>query len=361
MQLFLLLKRQDWVLNGMVILLGIASITTLASAAPDLVGRQVIWFIAALFFIVAVSLIDVRPLINYRWIILGVYCISLLLLAVTLILAPPVRGVRGWLSLGEFRFQTSELAKIVFLIVLAYFFAHRHTHIAHISSIVASFLYTVLPASIVLLEPDWGSASIFFAVWIGFLFLSGLRMRHLLIGLGVLLCIGFLSWQFFLAGYQKERIVGFFRPEYDPLGVNYNVIQAKIAIGSAGWWGKGFQQGTQVRLGFLPEAENDFAFAAFVEEWGIMGGMVLIGAFVTLLIRLLKIGWTARDNFGSFICLGATLMLLIEFFLNVGSNIGLVPVVGITFPFFSYGGSSIISKALIVGIVQSVRTHTSFS
>lgn len=353
-------RRHDWLLNGAILFFACASVLTIWSVRPELGPRQLVWFIVSILAILVFSLIDVRPFMNYRWILFGLYFSSLLLLIFTVFFTSPVRGVRGWLQFGSFQFQTSELAKIVLLLLLAYFFARRHVSIAHPGIIFASFFYMALPVSFVLLEPDWGSAVVFAALWVGFLLVSGLRARHLIIGLVALLVVAGTSWQFFLAPYQKERIIGFVQPEYDPLGVNYSTIQAKIAIGSAGWWGKGVGQGTQAQLGFLPEPATDFIFATFIEEWGMVGGFLLMGVFILLLARIVRIGWHARDNFGAFVCLGTVLVFLIEFFLNVGSNLGLVPVVGVTFPLFSYGGSSLLTKAVLLGIIQSVRTRSSF-
>ncbi len=161
-------------------------------------------------------------------------------------------------------------------------------------------------------------------------------------------------WQVILKDYQKAMISGFFFPGRDPLGVNYNVIQAKIAIGSAGLFGKGFSQGTQVQLGFLPEAQTDFIFAALIEEWGLLIGIIFVIIFVFLILKIIKIGLEADNNFNRFICLGAAILFNVQFIFNVGSNLGLTPVIGMTFPFLSYGGSSLLTNLILVGIIQSI-------
>ena len=260
--------------------------------------------------------------------------------------------------IGSLRVQTSEFAKVALIILLAHFFARRHFGMGRIANIFKSFIYFVLPTFLVLLQPDWGSAFIFLGIWIGFLLMSGVRPRHLAIGFFLFAAFAAVSWTTLLASYQKERIVGFFQPSYDPLGVNYSVIQSRIAIGSGGLWGKGFGQGTQLQLGFLPEPATDFIFAAFVEEWGLMGGLFLIGAFTLLVARVIRIGLLAPNNFSRFLCLGTALVFALHFFLNVGSNVGLVPVVGVPFPFLSYGGSSILTKAMLIGIIQSNSLRT---
>ena len=166
-------------------------------------------------------------------------------------------------------------------------------------------------------------------------------------------------WYSVLQPYQKERIGGFFFPERDPLGINYNVIQSKIAIGSAGWFGKGFGQGSQAQLGFLPEAETDFIFSATTEEWGLLMGMALTLVFVLIIFRIIKTGFGADNNFSRFICLGVVALLSIQFIFNIGSNLGLTPVVGVTFPFVSYGGSSLLTNFIMLGIIQSIYLRRS--
>jgi rod shape determining protein RodA len=184
--------------------------------------------------------------------------------------------------------------------------------------------------------------------------LSGLRLRHLLAFVAIFLVVGFLGWNYFLAPYQKERVVGLFDPTHDPLGVNYNIIQSKIAIGSAGFWGKGYKQGTQTQLGFLPEANSDFVFAAFVEEWGMAGGLVIIGSFLYLIFSILKIGILATANFEKFFCLGTATVMSLHFAINTASAIGFFPVVGIPFPFLSYGGSNLLTNFFLISIVHSI-------
>jgi rod shape determining protein RodA len=362
--IFTYLRSHDLLLNtGILVLVG-AGFLILSSIAPHLMWLQLMWVSVGFLFILGFSLLDWRTLVNYRWMILGIYFGSLGLLVLNLIciepffcLAPVIRGTRGWLVLGPIRIQTAELAKVAFLVLLAYFFAKRHVGIAHFGTIARSFFYLALPAFLILQQPDMGSAIVLFGIWAGFLLVSGIRLRHLAVGTVIIILVSVVGWGF-LAGYQQDRIVGFFNPDFDPLGVNYNVIQSKIAIGSAGFFGKGFGQGTQVQLGFLPEAPTDFIFAAFIEEWGLLGGMLVLVAFVLILLRIVSIGLRAENNFFRFICMGAVIMFLIQFALNAGSALGILPVVGVTFPFFSYGGSSLLTNALLVGIIQSIAIRS---
>ncbi len=347
------LKYQDWFLNAAIILLALCSLLIIFSAAPSLFWQQTVWFAIAFTIIFLFSKLNWRIIVNYRWIIFGFYFFTVLLLLTTLFLAPVIRQSRSWLVLGSSQFQPSELAKVSLIILLSYFFAKRHIGIAHFRNIAISFLYAVIPAFIVFRQPDWGSALVLVGLWVGFLLVSGIRWRHLAIGVIILIIFAVLSWNFLLKDYQKERIVGFLQPSHDPLGVNYNVIQAKIAIGSSGFFGKGFRQGTQTQLKFLPESNSDFIFAAFTEEWGLVGGLMIVLLFMMVIMRIVKIGLKSENNFSKLICLSTAILFLLEFSLNVGSNLGFSPVVGVTFPFFSYGGSSLLTKALLISIIQN--------
>lgn len=349
-----LLKHQDWYLNGAILFLAAASLVMLASISQNFFWPQLLWYILAFGCIVFFSLIDWRPLLNYHWVILGIFSVSVLLLLITLIVAPSIRGARSWLVVGPLRVQTAELAKFALIIILAAFFAKRHMAIAYVKNILFSFLYFFAPAALVLLQPDLGSVLVIFVVWFGFLLISGIRWRHLFAGLiigAIALSVG---WNYFLQDYQKERIAALFNPDYDPLGINYGVIQSKIAIGSAGFWGKGLGQGTQVQLGFLPEAQGDFIFAALIEEWGLLGGFLVLAALGLVIARIINAGMFCDNNFSKLLCLGTAVMLLAQMVFNVGSAIGLLPVVGLSFPFLSYGGSNLIVNAMLVGIIQSI-------
>lgn len=349
-----ILNRYDWFLNGAILVLAAASLLAIASVSLRLFFLQALWFAVAACIIFFLVQIDFRTVANYRWMIFSCYVGGLLLLVATLLFAPIINQSRSWLALGPFRLQPSEFMKVALILLAAYFFARKHVGIAHVQNLFVSFFYFFVPTAIILIQPDWGSALVIVALWVGFLLVSGIRWRHLGIGLVVAAILGILSWQFFLQPYQKERIVGFFNPNYDPLGINYSVIQSQIAIGSAGFFGKGFHQGTQTQLGYLPEPTNDFVFAAFVEEWGFLGGAVVLAAFLFLIMRIIRIGLASADPFSQFVCLGSAILFLTEFVFNIGSNLALLPVVGITFPFLSYGGSSLLTKAVLIGIIQSI-------
>lgn len=354
------LKRLDFGIILPILILAVASLTMIASVAPRLFTAQLMWFGISMFVALALAVLDIRLLANHRAAVHAPYVFAIILLAFTALFAPTIRGARSWLVIGPAQFQASEFAKVALIILLSYFFAKRHIGIAHISNIIISFLYLAIPAAFVLRQPDLGSALIMGGIWVGYLFASGIKPRHVGIGL-VIAIVGFaVAWNGFLKDYQKERIIGLFAPERDPLGVNYNVIQSKIAVGSGGWLGKGFRQGTQVQLGFLPEAQTDFIFAALTEEWGLAGAIVVSAAFLSLILRIIFVALQSSDNFSQLLCLGAAILFIIHFAVNVGSNVGLLPVIGVSFPFLSYGGSNLLANFMLIGIIQSIAARKSF-
>lgn len=353
-------KRLDWLLNFGIGFLFLAGLVSLYSTKPQLFWWQLLWGVLGFGIIVLVANFDWRPFVNYQWFVGGVYLLSVLLLIVTYFVASPIRGVRAWLPFGPLNIQTSELAKFTLILLYSYFFAKGHISIVRLKTIGASFIYFLIPAVLVLIQPDLGTALILFGLWFGYLLVSGLPWRQIFLAVLAFIVAGAAFWFYGLEDYQKDRILGLFNPSRDPLGINYSVIQSKIAIGSAGFLGKGFRQGTQVQLGFLPEAQTDFIFAALIEEFGVVAGVAVVGAFLLVLFEIMRIGLGADNNFSKFICLGTVIIFLIHFILNLGSNLGLAPVVGVPFPFLSYGGSNLLTNALLIGMIQSIFIHRSF-
>jgi rod shape determining protein RodA len=350
----ILRDRLDWGLIAASLVLIVIGLIAIASGDKELFARQLIWVFAALALIFGLAFLNLRAALSYRWVILAIYLVLLTLLIATYFLAPAIHGAKSWILVGPLRAQPSEFMKIALVVLLSSFFAVRHVAIAQIGVIIASFVYFLIPAIFVILQPDLGTALILFSIWFSYLIFSGLPIRYIV---GVLLLFAILgvgAWEFGLADYQKARILALFQPETDPLGVNYSVAQSKIAIGSGGIFGKGFGQGTQVQLGFLPAAQTDFVFAAFTEEWGLMGGTVLIGAFLFLIYRIVRLGLSAESNFPRFICLGTAAILLSHLVVNLGSSLGILPVIGVGLPFVSYGGSNLLTVSALLGIIQSV-------
>ena len=346
------LRQYDWWLLGAIGFLLFASCITLLSIAPDLFYKQLIWIVFALITIFTLPMLNLKAILSYRWVILGLYILSLVSLVGVSIVGTRIAGAKSWILLGGFQVQPSEFLKIALIILFSAFFASRHVSIKRYSTIIASFVYFIIPAALVLAQPDLGTVLVIFGIWFGYLLVSEIPFRYVLAMFAALAVVILLAWNFGLQTYQKERIIGLFKPDYDPLGINYSVIQSKIAIGSAGFFGKGFGQGTQSQLGFLTAKGTDFAFAAFVEEWGLLGAFILLSAFFFMIYRILRIGMQSDNNFFKFICLGTTIMMLIHFAINLGSELGLLPVVGVSFPFLSYGGSNLLTLAILMGIIQ---------
>lgn len=353
-------KKQDWILNFAILFLALASLLSLLSAAKNLFYLQLAWFAIGFAALFLAFRVDWRTLMNYPRFIHACYGVSILLLILTYIFAPTIRGIRGWLVIGPLQFQAAELAKLALIIVFSSFWAKAHIGVARFQNLGISLLYFSIPALLVILQPDLGSVLILFAIWFGFLLVSGIRWGHLITAFIIFAVGGILLWTSFLADYQKERVLGLFYPERDPLGINYSVIQSKIAVGSAGFFGKGFGQGTQTQLGFLPEAQTDFILAAFTEEWGLLGGLLVIAAFLTLIVRIIKIGLASPNNFSKLICLGSVIMFTAHFVLNSGSSLGFLPVVGVPFPFLSYGGSNLLISFILIGMVQGIAARSKF-
>lgn len=347
------MRNYDWPLLFAVGFIALAGVINILSVQPDLFARQIAWVLLGAVALFGLPMLNLKPLFSYRWAILGIYLGALALLFSAYLFAPTIANTKSWLVFGGFNLQPSEFMKIALIILFSSFFASKHVAIKRVGIVIASFVYFAIPAGLVLLQPDLGTVIILFIIWFGYLLLSEIPFKNVMVMLLLFATVAVLAWSFGLQGYQKERIIGLFNPDYDPLGVNYSVIQSKIAVGSAGLFGKGFGQGTQAQLGFLPEKGNDFAFAAFVEEWGLLGGVALVGAFVFMIYRILLLGLGSDNNFSKLLTLGTTLMFLSHFAVNVGSNLGLFPVVGVSFPFLSYGGSNLLTSALLIGIIQS--------
>jgi len=295
--------------------------------------------------------LDWQSVLGYRWFIIGFYVISVALLVLVLVIGPDIRNVRSWLIIGPFSLQPAELAKISLILFYAEYFSRRHLSVARWKIILTSFLFCIVPATLVALQPSLGSAVVLFLIWFGLILSSGLPRDRIFLAIIAFIICAFFIWNWGLKDYQKLRIVHFFYPEKNILGANYSVVQSKIAIGSAGLFGKGYGQGSQTQLGFLTEPTNDFILAALIEEWGVVGGILVIAAFFSFIFGIIRIGMAATRNFEKFICLGAAIIFSLQAFFNSGSALGLVPVVGIPFPFLSYGGSSILTSFFLVAII----------
>lgn len=336
----------------------LSGLVTLSAVSVHSFYLQLIWVALGIALIFVFTVFDWRALFNHRWIVWGFYGASFLLMLAAYLRGPTIRNAHSWLVLGPITIQPVEFMKVALIFLYANYFSRRHLAVARWQNIFTSFLFFIVPAAIAVRLPDLGSAVIFFSIWFGFLVLLGLPFRRAAAAVIVFALASGFIWVYVMKPYQRARIENFLYPEQNSLGINYSSAQARIAIGSAGWFGKGYGQGTQTQLGFLSEPTEDFIFAAIIEEWGMIGGLVVIAAFCFLIYQILQIGSLADENFEKFICLGAVMMFGVQFLLNAGSATGLTPVVGVTFPFVSYGGSSMVVDMFLIAVVNSIRKRS---
>lgn len=321
---------------------------------PTLV-RQLIWIgIGSLGMALAFG-IDYHRFENWAY---PLYLCTFLLLLLVPLIGSVGGGARRWIVFGPLSLQPSEFAKISLLLVLARFF-HRYTPQDGygLRDLVYPTVLVLIPAALVLLQPNLGTAVSFGLLFVCLTFAAGLRWGSFAL-LGVI-SGGILSllWFFVMEPYQKERVLSFLDPGRDPLGTGYHVVQSKISVGSGMLWGKGFLQSTQSRLDFLPETHTDFVFAVFAEEWGFVGAAGLLILYGLILTRLLMIAWRARERFGALLAVGVAALVFWPTLFNIGMNIGVLPVVGIPLPLVSYGGSSLLTVMLVMGLALNVSTR----
>lgn len=306
-------------------------------------------FIGATLFFLLVSL-DYHLLI---YIAPLVYISVIVLLISVLILSPEIRGVHRWFVFGDFFLQPSEFAKPFLILSFAAFFAKIQERINTLLFITSYWLLVVPPIVLIFSEPDLGTATILVATFLFMLFLSPIKLKKLFLFLLPLILLAPTIW-LFLADYQKARLISFLNPMADPLGHGYNVIQSQIAIGSGQITGRGWGRGTQSHLRFLPEQHTDFIFATFAEEQGLIGVLFLFFLFAVLIWRGLKIGQKADCLFGNLLAAGITCLIFVQVTVNIGMNLGLLPVTGVSLPLLSYGGSSLVSTLISLGFLASI-------
>lgn len=352
-----LIAHFDWillVLAATLVGLGLATIhsATHAGDGPSAaLVRQSTWAgLGLVGLFVAVSF-------DYRWLDrygLAIYGGSVLLLLFVAVLGTLGGGARRWIALGPFSVQPSEFAKLAVIVALAGL-VHRRVgeRPLALADALLPLLLVALPALLILKQPDLGTAIVVALTGGAVLLVAGLRLRWVLLAVLVSLPLGPLAWSH-LKPYQQRRVMMFLDPSADRLGAGYHVIQSKIAIGSGQWSGKGYMNGTQNRLNFLPEQHTDFIFAVFAEEWGFVGAAVLLGLYLALLLRCFVVIARARDAFGVLLGFGVTVMIFSQVIVNVAMASGALPVVGVTLPFFSYGGSSLLVSLVGIGLLMNV-------
>lgn len=359
--IFKLAASIDWYLFLSAVFLSIAGIITISTfsvsgAETGLAFRQSIWLIVSTVVLALATLVDWRFLRDSRF-ITSIFIFSVLVLLALFVVGSVFKGARSWFDLGLFAFQPTDFAKLALVLVLSKYFSRRHIEIANVRHIFLSGFYAFIIFILVLLQPDFGSGVIIFLIWFGMVLLSGLSKKHLLavFSIGLLSFLGL--WFFVFQDYQKARISSFLHPLSDIRGSGYNAYQSTIAVGSGQIFGKGIGYGTQSKLKFLPEYETDFIFASFAEEWGFVGVTILLSLYGVLLGRILYISYHGETNFEMLFGLGLAIIFISHLGINIGMNIGLLPVTGITLPFMSYGGSHLLMEFFALGMLLGMKKY----
>ncbi len=359
------LKRIDWILFLLLLpILGAGLITMksfsgdgMQAASQTFFNKQLIWIGVSLAIFFILSFIDFRFL-KRTDIIVGLFLVLAGLLMFLFIFGHTYKGARSWFDLGGFAFQPSDTMKLVLILILSKYFSRRHIEIANFKHIFISGLYAAIPFLLIFLQPDFGGAITVFLIWFGMVFVSGISKKHLL-GVVFLGLAAFLSlWFFVFQPYQKARIMTFLNPLTDIHGSGYNAYQSTIAVGSGKILGKGVGFGTQSRLNFLPEHQTDFIFAAFAEEWGFVGILFILLLFGLVIWRILANAQVGAGNFEMLFGMGVAIFFMGHIFVNIGMNIGLLPVTGVTLPFMSYGGSHLVTEFTALGILMGMRRYS---
>lgn len=330
-----------------IVLILALGITVIFSSSQTLAIQQLVFALIGLGGYLFLRWFDYRALSSY---IKLAYFVTVGLLFFTWLIGFETRGSTRWITLGPINIQPSEFAKPILILTLAWFWSKN---IASWVSIFKSGLWALPIFLLIFIQPDLGTSLTIAAIWLGMLFASNISWKKVLI----LFLIGAMtvpaSW-FFLHDYQRERLISFASPQADPQGIGFHVIQSTIAVGSGGLFGRGLGRGTQSRLQFLPEFRTDFIFAFIAEELGFLGSSIILILYAIILLLIFRILMKSRDRFGELICVGVLSMMFIQIFINIGMNVGLLPITGITLPLLSYGGSSLVSTLICLGLVASV-------
>ncbi len=352
-----LLTHFDWVLLLMVCLVATIGVLNLysatsvwAAAGTPIYLKQIYWLGIGLLIAACVCAFDYRHLEYLGFIFYGV---TLLLLLVVMLFGKTSMGATRWIHLGFFNLQPSEVMKIVIIITLARYLSEKGLPAYSLRDLFGPALLLGLPVVMIMKQPDLGTALLVIFIGGTMALFAGIRRTALVI-LGILGAGAMVGGWFLLHGYQKERILTFLDPERDPLGAGYHIIQSKIAVGSGGLFGKGFMKGTQSQLSFLPERHTDFAFSVFAEEWGYSGSLFLLLLYLFIIIWGIYIARRAGDRFGMYLAIGVVAMLFWHIVVNLGMVIGLLPVVGVPLPLFSYGGTSMVTTMIGTGLLLNV-------
>jgi rod shape determining protein RodA len=333
-------------------IVGIASATQVASGGtPKYITIQGVAFVLGIIAVLLLLLIDYNSFGDMQT---AIYIINILLLLSVFALGKEVNGAKSWIDLGPVNFQPSELVKIGFILAFAKHLESRKDKLDSIKDIAVSLLYMVVPIALIQLQNDTGTMLVFMFISAMMFFAAGINYKYIIGAVGAFILCTPLLWFFALQEYQKNRILVFLNPELDPRGSGYHVIQSKTAIGSGQFFGEGLFNGTLNNNGFIPARHTDFIFSVLGEELGFVGAVFVVILFVILLLRCIHVAKAAKDTYGMLICVGVTAMYLFHVLENIGMTIGIMPVTGIPLPFVSYGGSSLLTNMLALGLVINV-------
>ena len=349
-----------WGMLVAALLLSAVGLVTVHSASAELgidyLPRQALWVgLGLVVFIVAFSL-DYQTLTKFSVVF---YVGSLMLLAAVLLVGHVVGGARSWIGVGAYRLQPSEFAKLATALFLARYLASRTGNHLRNHEVFVAGLIVVAPMILVALQPDLGSAAMFVPMFVGMVWLAGVQWRFVLVLAIIALILGGAMWFFVMQDYQKERVHTFLSPERDPLGAGYQVQQSKIAVGSGQFMGRGYQQGTQSQLRFLPARHTDFILSVLAEEWGFLGVALVLGLYIVYILNGAHVASRARDRAGILLVVGLLSAFGFHVLYNTAMVVGLVPITGIPLPFLSYGGSFTLANFIATGLILGVdfRRH----
>lgn len=327
----------------------------------DIFNRQLVWIGIGFFVLLVFSIMDYRHLKDIAWPFYGFAVFSL----VAVLFIGDIRsGAQRWLQFGFINFQPSEIGKIALIIVLSQYFSQKsfeeliafQKRVSLVRGFLLPLAITGLPALLVMVQPDLGTALVYLFLFFSLVLFCGVRMRYLVVFISMAVSASPLLW-FLLHDYQKDRLLVFLNPNRDPLGAGYTIIQSRIAIGSGGVFGKGWLAGTQNQLNFLSERHTDFIFSTLGEEWGFLGGVALLVVFYLLIRTICAISFASPDPFAKNLCICIAFLICIQCFVNIAMTIGLMPVVGLPLPLMSYGGSSLVSFLMLIGIVVNISRN----
>lgn len=333
-------------------IVGIASATQVTSGGTTKhITVQSVAFVLGIIAVVLLLLIDYNSFGDMQT---AIYIINILLLLSVFVLGKEIKGAKSWIDLGPVNFQPSELVKIGFILAFAKHLEARKDNLNSIKDVAISVLYMIVPIALIQLQNDTGTMLVFMFISAMMFFAAGINFKYIIGAVAAFILSTPLLWFFALQEYQKNRILVFLNPELDPRGSGYHVIQSKTAIGSGQFFGEGLFNGTLNNNGFIPERHTDFIFSVLGEELGFVGAVVVVIIFTFLLLRCIHVAKAAKDTYGMLICVGVTGMYLFHVLENIGMTIGIMPVTGIPLPFVSYGGSSLVTNLLAIGLVINV-------